>query len=98
MILQHAEHSQRAHNTITAESTSYRDSISVCPQRAAGITMVNFTVLPGPLSAGEYGGVGETHSPLYPQGNHIIFQSAIEEQVNYSEICKSTTTNPCDLV
>lgn len=44
VILQHRECSHTADSTGTAEPTSNRDNISVCPQRAAGITMVNFTV------------------------------------------------------
>lgn len=53
VILQHAEHSHKAESTSTAEPASYRDNISVPPQRAAGVTMVNFSVFPGLLSTTE---------------------------------------------
>lgn len=44
-FLPHEEQSPEADNRSAAKPTFYRDTISVCPQRAAGITVVNFTVL-----------------------------------------------------
>lgn len=58
MILHNAERSHTADNS-TAESTSYRDIISVHPHRAAGITMATFTVLSGLPSTTEYKGDGK---------------------------------------
>lgn len=43
---------------------NYRDNISVCPQRAAGVTVLHVTVLPGELSTTEYKGV-DTHTPFF---------------------------------
>lgn len=64
MMLKHAKPSHKAIATSTAESTSYRDNISVCPQRAARVTMLHVTVLPGVLSTIEYKGV-DTHTPFF---------------------------------
>ena len=56
-MLKRAEPSHKAVGTSTAESTSDRDNIRVCPQRAAGVTTLHFMVLPGVLSTTEYKGV-----------------------------------------
>lgn len=94
-FLLHEEQSPEADNTSAAEPTFYRDNISVCPQRAAGITVVNFTLLS--VNHGVERCL-ETHPfGSARQANH--FQEFRRGKIDhYPQICKIKTTKPCSLL
>lgn len=88
------EHSHRADSSSTAEAISCRDNINVCPQRAAGATRVNFTAFPGLLWTTEDVAVVEYILPCINKANISFFNLGQAHPVHYSQICKSTATNP----